>query len=128
MESGWGEVSSWFRYGLHFLPNKLVLEPLRVLYFQGPQLWGIGGWAGMAPEDICSQMTSVPAMTWRAFRMDDCHALLDARFTSVAVTVWSALYLFAAYKIISLLWFRYFILGPVLAEIRSAFRLKTIQN
>jgi hypothetical protein len=99
----------------------LIYDPLRTLYFYGPSLWGLGGWAGLAPEDICSQMTTVPAMTWRMHRMQDCLLLLETKFYTVTVTFWALAYIIATYKILSMLWFRYFVMAPVLHELKSIF-------
>ena len=106
---------------LWYLPRVLIYDPLRVLYFRGPQLWGLGGWAGMSPEDICAQLTSVPAMSWRMHRMSDCWVLLETRFETFAISFWAIIYAVALYKIISMLWFRYFIIAPIISELKSIY-------
>jgi hypothetical protein len=113
------QVSEPLRDYLGYVPKKLIYDPLRTLYFYGPSMWGFGGWAGLAPEDICSQMTTVPALTWRLYRMEDCMSLLETRFYTVTVTFWTLAYILLAYKILSILWFRFFVLGPIVYEIRN---------
>jgi len=99
------------------LCENVFVYPLRLLFFQGPRVWGWGGWEGIQYEDICAQMTQVPAHVWRE-QMFTCAELLERKFTTFLVTVGAATYGFVLYKILSYLWFRYFILGPILHELK----------
>lgn len=105
---------------LYSIPNLLVVYPLRLLYFQGPTLFGVGGWGGLPVEDICAQFTQVSAELWKAQR-EHCMALIDRKFKAMVVAFGCGVYFMALYKIMSYLWFRYFVLRPFLVELKSAF-------
>lgn len=85
---------------------------------------GWGGWEGIPPEDICSQLTLVPAAVWRAdaAHRQDCTDLLDRKFNTFLVAAGALAYATLLYKLVSYLWFRYFVLRPVIAELKAHWR------
>ena len=53
---------------------------------------------------------------------EDCSNLLERQFTSFVIGFRAVLVGVMAYRLISFLWFRYFVLGPILYEIQQARR------
>lgn len=103
---------------LYSIPNTFIVAPLKILYFQGPSLFGWGGWAGLPMEDICAQFTQVSADLWKNQR-DHCAALIDRKFRAILVVVGCATYFAALYKLIYYMCFRYFFLRPLLRELKD---------
>ena len=99
------------------IPDFLFVSPLRTLYFHGPRFFGWGGWEGINAEDICAQLTLVPAAVWTD-QMQNCAALLERKFSTFLVSVFGAAYFFVVYKVISYVYFRYFVLAPIISELR----------
>jgi hypothetical protein len=81
---------------------------------------GWGGWEGLPLEDICSQMTLVSASIWTQ-QLDNCKDLIERKFQTYLITVGSAAYLYLILKVFSYIWLRYFVLAPLLAEIKKHF-------
>lgn len=79
----------------------------------------------MPLEDICAQMTQVPTAVWAA-QLATCGELVERRFHSVLVGASAVAYFWTLYKIVSYVWLRYFVLGPLLAELRAHFALKNL--
>lgn len=71
-------------------------------------------------EDICAQITLVPASVWKE-QIANCGALLERKFSTFTVTVFGLAYFFAVYKVISYVYFRYFVLAPIIKELKSCF-------
>lgn len=105
------------------IPDILFVRPLRTLYLNGPQVFGYGGWEGIVFEDICAQLTHVPASVWRQ-EFYNCEQLVERKFQTLLVTVSLLSYCLLLYKILSYLWFRFFIVGPILYEIQKLLPLK----
>lgn len=59
---------------------------LHALYFKGPSLHTYGFWAGKEPEDICAEMTSVPAEHWHTEPIV-CQNVLDKHFRAFEIGV-----------------------------------------
>lgn len=108
------------------IPYMLFIFPIKSLYFKGPSIYGWGGWGGINAADICSQLTQVPSSHWTIY-YQGCNELLERKFESFMVVVGFSVYLWALYKLISYLWFRYFIVAPLMAEIKSMFPEKVNQ-
>ena len=109
------------------LPDVLFVRPLRLLYFGGPRVMGWGGWEGISYEDICAQLTLVPASTWydslRKAPSGPCVELLERKFQTLLISVSFGFYALVVWKIISYIWFRYFVVGPLLKEFRNQWLL-----
>jgi hypothetical protein len=92
--------------------------PLRQFYFKGPSFGGLGGWEGMLPEDICAQLTHVSATMWRSKEtMYNCLTLLENKYQAFCISVHLFCYVLMITKFLQYVWFRYFILGPILAKV-----------
>jgi len=105
---------------IRYVPEALIVRPLRTLYFHGPRFMGWGGWEGLPLEDICAQMTLVSASVWR-YQLDHCEELVERKFQTFLVTVGAFAYGYVLVKLVSYIWFRYFVLAPLLAEFRKHF-------
>lgn len=101
---------------MNILKGALVW-PLRNFYFKGPSLWGFGGWENMLPEDICAHITKVSAIMWRYESMEHCLLLLENKFQAFSITIFTCIYAWTFLKFLQHLWFRYFILGPILKKL-----------
>jgi hypothetical protein len=76
---------------LRWLLAGVVEAPLLYLYINGPDWGGIGGWRGTAPEEICSQLTSVHTKHWQR-NLDECYSLVYQRFDSSLTLVYAIMY------------------------------------
>jgi hypothetical protein len=103
---------------LSSLGYTLFVYPLKSLYFLGPSFSGVGGWGGTNAADICSQITQVPASHWINYS-EVCSELLERKFSSFLVLFFCSAYLWTLYKILNYLWFRYFVFGPLIAELKT---------
>ena len=110
-----------------YVPELLFVQPLRTLYFKGPRLMGWGGWEGILLEDICSQLTTVPASIWRD-QLSNCQDLVERKFQTFLVTISILSYCFVLYKVVAYLWFRYFVVAPILAEIQRMLPTQPCQH
>lgn len=99
----------------------LVVDPLRTLYFYGPNVHGYGFWGGVEAADACAQLTGVSALVWDVQTVA-CHDLLERNFFSFSVVVMAAVYLWLIYKVLQHLAFRYLYVRPLFAELRAALR------
>jgi hypothetical protein len=104
-------MSVWFNI------SQYVIYPLKLFYFQGPQFMGYGGWEGISFEDICSRLTSIPAKHW-AEHLLQCNDLIERQFHSYIVALFVGFYVVFVYKLVSFIWFHYFIVKPLLKEIK----------
>ena len=60
--------------------------PLKILYFNGPSIYGFGFWEGRSGEDICSQLTNVDSAFWKE-NPSVCVDILDKKFGSFALSL-----------------------------------------
>ena len=95
-----------------------ILNPLRNFYFNGPYLNGWGGWEGMPKEDICAQITKVSSNLWKNLAIENCNLLLENKFQSFSVALYTFTYAWLLIKIFNYVWFRFLIFGPIMKEIK----------
>lgn len=99
------------------LPHFFIIQPLKTLYFGGPRLWGWGGWEGISNEEICAQLTQVPAKVWE--NSINCSQLIERKFQTFLISIGSLTYFLFIYKFLNYLYLRYFVLGPLLKEFKN---------
>jgi hypothetical protein len=87
-------IPEWMRW----LLAGVVETPLLYLYLNGPDLGGVGGWRGAAPEEICAQLTSVHTSHWQN-NIDACYSLVFQRFDSNLTLVYAILYILMSWKL-----------------------------
>jgi hypothetical protein len=105
------------QYVLHELYSAFVYAPLRRLYFQGPSLNGFGFWGGLPAPDCCTlALPGTSAVFW-ADHLHQCEVILDQRFIAFLTVVQFLVYVIYVHRIVSLLAYRYFILGPALRRL-----------
>lgn len=95
----------------------IFVWPLKTLYLYGPKIWGWGGWEGSNFEDICAQITLIPASVW-SDQMGNCISLIDRKFYTFFVSFYAFFYFFLLYNFVSFLWYRYFVIGPIVKELK----------
>ena len=82
-------LPAWLRRLLFWL----IYVPAAILYFSGPQVWGIGFWQGRSIEQICQEITQSGAVVnpsfWSANPLNHavCEALVLARFHAFLVLI-----------------------------------------
>ena len=91
--------------------------PLERLYMHGPALSGWGFWEGKRIEDICAELTRVPADRWELMR-SECEALVWRQFKSFYVATTFSLYALVSYQVMSYMWFRYTVMNPIMHNVR----------
>jgi hypothetical protein len=87
-------IPEWLRW----LLTGLVEAPLLYLYLNGPDLGGVGGWRGTAPEEICAQLTSVHTLHWQN-NIDACYSLVFQRFDSNLTLVYTVMYILLSWRL-----------------------------
>ena len=97
--------------------NTYLIYPFKSFYLNGPQFMGYGGWKGISSEDICSQLTSIPAKHW-IDNIVQCKDLIERHFHSYLVAVFLGCYVVFVYKLVSMIWIHYFIVNPLLKELK----------
>ncbi len=111
------EFVKYLRDGISIVPYYSIILPLRTLYFGGPRLWGWGGWEGISFQEICAQLTQVPAKVWE--NSTDCRELVERKFQTFLISLGAGTYIFLVFKLVNYIWLRYFILGPLLKEFKD---------
>ena len=96
------------------------------MYRRGPSR--LGCWGGIEDADICTQLSSGSSTTFWKRNPYECSNMIDKNFDSFSVTTGFFVYGFLLYKIISLLWWRHFVVTPVLHDIRKALALTMNQQ
>ena len=105
------------QYLLHELHRAFVYAPLRRLYFQGPSLNGFGFWGGLPPQDCCTlALPGTSAVFW-ADHLHQCEVILDQRFIAFLTVVQFIMYVIYVHRLLSMVAYRYFILGPALRRL-----------
>jgi hypothetical protein len=91
--------------------------PLERLYMHGPALSGWGFWEGKRIEDVCAELTRVPADRWELMR-SECEDLVRRQFKSFYVATTFSLYAIMSYQVMSYMWFRYTVMNPIIHNVR----------
>ena len=93
-----------------------VRQPLRELYFKGPEK--LGFWGGAAIEDICFSITSTPSLFWQQHTIQ-CYEICEQHFTSFFTIINFGLYCGIMLKIVNALVFHVCITRPMIQELRQ---------
>ena len=109
--------------------DAMLVHPLRTLYLRGPAPLF---WQGKALHDICAQTSGFPAIFWES-NSEECARNVETRFQSFYVGACFVGLSLTVYKILSTLWFRYMVVGPIVREIHAATRclpghIATLEN
>lgn len=108
----------------------LIYEPLKDLYLRGPCFNGIFGifgfWSGKNQEDICAELTNVNASFWQV-QAEACGELIAKRVDAFILGIFWMLFIFLIVKISNMIWYKYFIIEPILSKI-ECFLQKEIVN
>jgi hypothetical protein len=115
-------LSSLSVYFIRLVRDILLREPLRRLYFDGPDLKSfgiinIGFWNGMTHAEICAQLTTISEHHWLEHR-GLCDSRIERQFSSFVVTVECVLYFLAVGYCVKRL-FLYFFPDELTGEIRA---------
>ena len=86
--------------------------PLRMLYFDGPELGGYGFWGGRPPEDVCAEMSGLSSRA-ALLNPDGCTELLERRFAAFLLCARLILLLYAVYKTWNVLTVYYTVMRPM---------------
>ena len=103
----------FFKHIGTYVDDICFAEPLRALYFDGPDLYGHGFWGGRNPEDICAQLSSVPADTWKNRMSDECQSMLERKFRSFLICARFAVMICAIIKIWNFITLYYTMIRPM---------------
>ena len=80
----------------------IFVYPLKIVYLNAPDIFGIGGWGGKNQEDICQQITQTESEFWasREYTYIQCQKIIDKRFQSLLFGVYGILYCFILFSCI----------------------------
>jgi hypothetical protein len=121
---------NFFLHFVYEIPKYFLYYPLQTLYFHGPTIMGhYGFWNGKSKEDICSQLTLMPAKTWLDFNLNkECNDLLEKKFHSFYISILFSLYIFILYNLFSYVWYRYFLWKPFIRDMKQILEFKLMQE
>lgn len=68
--------------------------PLKLLYFNGPSMWGIGFWEGKNYEEICSHLTNVQSSFWlHSFEKQEmCLNIIEKKYNAFSISLLIIIY------------------------------------
>lgn len=92
-----------------------IQQPLRSLYFRGPE--ALGFWGGAAIEDICYSLTATPSTFWTQ-HMQQCMQLCEQKLDAFTTAVNFVIYFVILVRLVNGLMFHVCFTRPVLAELR----------
>ena len=115
---------TWLPLLLRNLYDAVMVHPLRTLYLRGPPPFF---WGGKTVYDICAQTSGFPATFWET-NTEECVNNVETRFQSFYVGACFAGWSLTLYKILSTLWFRYMVLGPIVREIHATTRYASLPD
>lgn len=117
----------WLQDATLWVYHRLLIAPLKKLYFGGPLIYGYGFWGGKEQADMCSELTNVEAKFWLASPgREECSALLEKQFSAFLIAAETALYLWLVYRCLTFVirWFLWkFKLAPESWRRSPQFRL-----
>lgn len=100
VRQAWNDYVPWF---IRFLFEMVFYYPLSILYFHGPQVFGIGFWQGMSLEQICAHLTNerAPSSFWSKTPLNRsvCQQMVENQFHSFLILVLSVLYFLSIFKV-----------------------------
>ena len=65
----------------------VLVDPLWEIYTKAPEI--VGGWGGTKWSDICAAITHVPADHWQDIGYFECNALIERKFNSHMISLFS---------------------------------------
>lgn len=89
--------------------------PFFKFYIKGPKITGC--WENKRNEDICSILTGTPAEFWK-FNVYQCEEIIENKFESYYILFSTIMYVFLIYRVIAIIWWRYFVYIPIINEIK----------
>ena len=83
-------------YGVY---SRIIIDPLRLLYFYGPSFMQFGFWGGSAASEICRAVTSHSEVFWRDHPAH-CQEIVDTKFASFRITSEVLVYFLIMYHLV----------------------------
>jgi hypothetical protein len=114
--SHWLYMKVSLRYVLSQIYEHLINIPLGHVYLHGPAINGFGFWEGLAFEDICAELTKVPARHW-IHNTDECHGLIGRHQHAFVIGVLLVVMIFLFLHLLYFLFVRWFMISPILGYI-----------
>lgn len=93
----------------------LGIYPLRILFFQGPRLWGYGFGEGSSSEDMCQSYTNVRSDFWSSSTttQTECREILERKFNGFVVGAVALSTVAVCIQTVYLTINKYFLLKPL---------------
>ena len=89
-------VSSTIAEAAFFWYDKLLIDPLRVVFLNGPRVYGLGFWQGRRESDICRELShGVPDQIFWERNPQQCSDNIEDAFRSFSNTLQALVYLYA---------------------------------
>ncbi len=113
---------------LNVTANALAIRPLAWLYLQGPR--AIGFWGGLAPGDICAQLTNTHAEFWQQSEgnQQECMDTIYRHFWSWLVLGTTVSYFLIVFVLLWTCWKRRFGQRPLPPQIVVVHSTEKNQN
>jgi hypothetical protein len=79
-----------------FWYDRLLIDPLRVVFLNGPRVYGVGFWQGRSESDICRELSNgMPDQIFWEHNREQCSDNIEDVFRSFANTLQALVYLYA---------------------------------
>lgn len=96
---------------------------MKNLYLKGPKIFGL--WGGDEFHDICVRLSGGESSFW-ARNINECNIIIDKHFESFYILIYTIVYLMLIYKFIYFIWWRYFIIKPIVNQINNLIKANLI--
>jgi hypothetical protein len=101
---------------LKIINGLLLINPVKNVYLKGPKILGL--WGGDELHDICARLSGGESSFWSR-NISECKGIINKHFESYYVFISTILYLMVLYKFIYFVWWRYFIIKPIMNQINN---------
>lgn len=106
---------------LSWVHSVFIQNPLRSLYFSGPDV--LGFWGGADLVDICASLTTTSAAFWSQ-HYSECVDVCEKRFTAFSTSINFVIYILILLRVVNALVFHFCFTRPVMSELRTLIRNK----
>jgi hypothetical protein len=108
---------------LKIINEFLLINPVKNVYLKGPKILGL--WGGDELHDICARLSGGESSFWSR-NISECNGIINKHFESYYILISTILYLMVLYKFIYFIWWRYFIIKPIVNQINNLIKANLI--
>jgi len=110
----------------HYMTTLIITNPMKNLYLNGPK--SLFCWGGAELSDICAKITGSSSDFWNK-NIPECITIIEKQFNSYYIMLTTILYVILIYKVVTILWWRFFIMRPMMNQMNTILEpLLTLSN